>query len=254
MSGGNLKSGEEEFCHSQFNEFLHSFPSPSTIHWDEVPQHEEPPDYYVTLDGKKYAVEVTTLMETISVGRRDLPQIAIVQSLWSFVDEVEATAKRYGCLNGTYVVGFIEPIDNFGSVKDEIQERLLEYVERTQHVDAAPEKTVFGYGSQQCWIEKVHGLSDQILKGGPTNVKWEGEAAIEICNLLKERLNDKRYKLRNVLKPKILLLYDHYRFANQSMFKACVDGGVKVASFHTVFVIRAGGNNFTLSSENKNWL
>ena len=221
--------------------------------WCEVRQQDEPPDYYLAVDGTEYAVEVSTLMETLSVGALSLPHAAIVKSLWTFVDEVQAHAERAALLRGTYVVGFLEPIDGFAAVKDEIRSALLAYLKDTQALRTAPERTVFDRGAQRCSIQKIHNLANKIEKAGPMTVKWEGGAAPEICTILEERLADKKHKLRAIAKPKILLLLDWYHFAHAKMFLECVPRLPCLSCFHTVFVIRSESGNFVLHSENSGW-
>ena len=249
-----MKSPDEESCRSEFDDFLRKASPSVVIRWHEVRQQDEPPDYYLSLDGIEYAVEVTSLMETLPVGTLLLPYVAVTRSLWDFIDQVEETAKREGYLHGAYAVGFLGPIEYFSMVKDQIRAALLNYIETTQGLESAPERVVFGYGGQRCSIQKIHNAGTKIVKAGPTNFKWEGEAAIQICSLLEERLADKCRKLRNISAPKILLLYDSYHFADKQMFKDCVTKLSDLASFHTVFVVRGSTNSFILHTLNSDWL
>jgi hypothetical protein len=105
-----MKSPNEEFCKAQFTTFLTTASSQTSIIWDEG---ANPPDYDLTIDGVKYAVEVTALMERIQVGSITLPESGIIDSLWSLVDEIEATAQKQNILTGSYVVGFLHPIVDF---------------------------------------------------------------------------------------------------------------------------------------------
>lgn len=248
-----MKSEDEEFCKSKFDEFVRRVSGPSLIQWDDVAQQDEPPDYFLYIDGTKYAVEVTILMEKLEVGNLQLPQVAVVASLWRLVDEVEATARRSGFLKGAYVVTFSRPIANFNEVRKQLFDDLLSYVKATQHVSTAPEKIVFKQGIQKCAIRKFQSQKSYIGKMGPSGGKWEGEAAEEICTLLEDRINDKHHKLRNITYPKILLLYDAYRFAGPEMFKSCLSKFVHLNSFYTVFIVPSNEDGWILHSENSNW-
>jgi hypothetical protein len=248
-----MKSATEEFCRSKFDEFLRRQSPSVSLKWHEVLQQDEPPDYYLELGEAKYAVEVTTLMESVSVGSTSIPQAAVVQSLWHFVDEVEQFARQGGYLKGTYVVGFLKPIDNFRVVREQIRDALLEYVKDTQDEDSAPEKAVFRRGAERCSIKKVHSLADKFHKAGPTDFKWEGEVASQICTLLDERLADKVDKLRTVVGPRILLLYDSYHFASLELYRQCVGRLPHVTFFHTVFIVQGENTGIVLHSENDEW-
>jgi hypothetical protein len=246
-----MKSPNEEFCKSKFDDFLKKTPASTSIVWQEG---DEPPDYYLSFDDARYAVEVTILMEKLAVGGSAMPKTTVMASLWDFVDEVEQTAKERNHLHGTYIVRFTKPIDNFREVKDSICTALLYYIEHTQDLDKSPGQIVFKRGSQSCVVEKLHSRADRIHKAGPNDSKWEGEVATEICNLLEERLANKHYKLREIALPQIVLLYDSYHFADQKMYKDTASKPLSAVTFHTVFIVQSDGDGFVLHSENMDWL
>ena len=246
-----MKSANEEFCKSKFDDFLKKTSVSASIVWQDG---DEPPDYYLSLDDARYAVEVTILMEKLAVGASTMPRIAVIASLWDFVDEVEQIARERNLLHGTYIVRFSKPIENFHSMKENIRTALLYYIESTQDLDKAPSQIVLKRGRQSCVIEKLHSQSDRIHKTGPNNAKGEGEVATEICYLLEEKLAKKRYKLRNVTLPQIVLLYDSYHFADPEMYKHCGSKLSPLASFHTVFVVQSNSEGFILHSQNPGWL
>jgi len=249
-----MKSRDEELCRSRFDEFIRAFLKYKSIVWEEVAQRNEPPDYYLHLDGTGFAVEVTILMEQLEVGKLWLPQVAVLSSLWRLVDEVEATAIEKKCLNGAYLVVFSRPIANFRQVREQLFTDLLKYVQTTQNVTAAPESTILKHGRQKCTIRKLHNNKNYIAKAGPSGGKWEGEAAREICLLLENRISDKYHKLRNISKPKILLLYDSYHFANSEMFADCLLAVKHLEFFHTVFIVSSSKPGWILHSTEQDWL
>jgi hypothetical protein len=201
-----MKRADEELCKIQFDAFLRKLFAPSEVSWIEVAQQDEPPDYYLLLDSTRFAVEVTTLLEKVLVGSGSpLPHAVITKILQDFVDEVEATAKAESCLHGDYLVAFPTPIDNFATVRDEIQEGLLGYICDTGNLEIAPLKIIFEriisqQRPQQCAIQKVSNRLDRVTSGGPVWMKWEGDATIDLCSLLSESLKKKVNKLRACLK------------------------------------------------------
>jgi hypothetical protein len=244
-----MKSPTEEFCKSQFTAFLTSATSYSSVTWDDG---DEPPDFYLTSDSVRYAVEVTALMESIPVGAITLPEQAIINALWGLVDDVAATAQAQHWLTGSYIVAFLQPIVDFRSVRNQIEQELLTYIRNTQHLDRAPEYLALDRGPQSVRIQKIHNQQDQIHKVGPSRGKSEGEAGLQICTLLGERLHDKDHKLRNIFLPKILLLYDSYRFATPAQCRDCVPNLSDRAGFHTIFIVR-GTDDFILHTMNPQW-
>jgi hypothetical protein len=94
---------------------LYSIPST----WEEVTQQNEPPDYYLSLDNTKFAVEDTSLTELVSVGTSSSLSHSIISMFFrQFVDKVESEAKAGGYLQGNYLVSFSTPIDDFSNVHD----------------------------------------------------------------------------------------------------------------------------------------
>jgi len=249
-----MKSKTEEFCKSKFDEFIRAISESTSIRWEGVAQRDEPPDYHLYLNGTKYAVEVTTLMEKIEVGNLELSQTAIIASLWQLVDEVEATARRDNFLNGAYVVSFSRPLANFSKIRGQLFGDLLAYVKTTQNLSTAPEQIVFKQGIQKCTIQKLHDQKSYIGKAGPSGGKWEGEIAEEICTLLEERVNAKHHKLRKISDPKILLLYDAYHFASRAMYESCQSRLTHVRCFHSIFVAGSNESGWILHSQNSDWL
>ena len=120
-----MKSDTEELCRLRFDEFLQASLEFGSIAWVDVNQQDEPPDYFLHLDETTYAVEVTTLMGQVEVGKLKLPEIEVVASLWRLVEKVETTAKENDCLNGAYVVSFSRPIDDFKRIQERIYDSLL---------------------------------------------------------------------------------------------------------------------------------
>jgi hypothetical protein len=92
------------------------------------------------------------------------------------------------------------------------------------------------------------------VAGGPVWVKWEGDAAKDIRDLLNESLNAKAEKLKDITEPKILLLLDRYRLADRQMYEECVAHLSSLSHFHTVFVVRSRKDAFILHTQNPGWL
>lgn len=68
----------------------------------------------------------------------------------------------------------------------------------------------------------MHNEENKVIMGGPVISRWEGEALVEVKQLLDNRLGEKQYRLRNIADPKILLLHDKYYFADLEAYRACI--------------------------------
>ena len=64
----DMKSKSEELCKSCFDKYLREQLPDSNVVWEDVEQRYEPPDFYLTIDNAKYAVEVTILILKADVG------------------------------------------------------------------------------------------------------------------------------------------------------------------------------------------
>jgi len=189
-----MKSKSEEFCKDRFDRFLKGLLPNSTISWEEVAPADEPPEFYLSVDGTKYAVEVTILMQKAGVGAREpLPVGTIRDLLRRFVtDEVQSVARQQHYLHGTYLVTFSKPIDNFTNVKTAIQNELLSYIRTTQGLSKAPLEVIHKCGRQKCQIEKIRGGEDRVVMGGPAMFSWEGEAIVVVQQLLERSIRTER--------------------------------------------------------------
>lgn len=246
-----MKSDSEEFCKDEFDKYLKNLCSNSLIVWEEVSQKDEPPDYYLFMNGSKHAVEVTMLMEKVNLGtKKPLPVRKVRDLLRNFVaDEVESIARDAHYLHGAYLVYYSKPIDNFTNVKKIIQNELLAYISETQGLNSAANKIVYKYGRQKCEITKIHDREDKVVVGGPIISKWEETILAEASQLLFKSIAEKESKLRNISCPKILLLHDKYYFADFSVYKTCMLSIASLVSFHTLFIVEKKGKGLVLHSQ-----
>src|SRR5437773_135165 len=59
------------------------------------------PDYVLTIDGAEYALEVTTVMDSLTInGRTQVPRATVNAGLNEVAAEVETRARVEGILNG----------------------------------------------------------------------------------------------------------------------------------------------------------
>lgn len=250
-----MKSESEEFCKDSFDNYLKKLTPASTILWKDVEQKDEPPEFYLSVNGTKYAVEVTRLMQKVDVrAKKHLPGGIVRDFLRKFVDdEVEAVARNHSFLQGSYLVLFSKPITNFAKVQGIIQSALLSYISATQAASKAPRRIVYECNRQKCVIEKVHKEENKVIMGGPFISRWKGEALGDVKQLLENRLDEKQHGLRNITYPKILLLHNNYYFADLEAYKARILIVPSLQSFHTVFIVESNNEGQVLYSQQPTW-
>jgi hypothetical protein len=250
-----MKRKDEEFCKLRFTEYITNIYPVDAVRWEDVPIEEEPPDYYLYLDGTKYAVEVTDMIEQVNVGTtRSIPRNVVIDILAAFVKEVEKEAKKCNWLSGAYTVSFRKPVQNFRAVEIELREQILLYLQSTKELELAPHQELIVGNNQVFSIYKVHSKKDIIYPGLPVFTKWESQSNQESLILLEERLTDKLNKLRNLSSQIILLILDtNWYFPNNKAFVEAIPLLPEIPRFHTVFVVSPNFSDFLLYSENPEW-
>ncbi len=219
---------QEEFCRDEFAQWLKSRYPKASITWQSG--HERP-DFWFVIDGIKYAVEVTRIV--------DEHDRTVTASLWSVVDSAEEKAREEGDLSGTYVVEFSGPIKTFRNWQNALKERILEYVSRTTLVRTYPGETIEINNQVLCHIRKLHSQGSTIGCIGPDNGGgWKDDIRHELQVLLNTTVNKKLEKLKKTNYPKVLILYDLYGFAKRDLFIECVNSTNQVGQLHTVFVVQ----------------
>jgi hypothetical protein len=251
-----MKSESEEFCKNSFDKCLRKISPTLSLSWTEVKQKDEPPEFYLFANGVIYAVEATTLVQKVDVGAKNhLPVGVIRDVLERFVDdEVEAVARKSGCLHGAYLVAFSKPVTNFTNVKSMIQSELLSYIAATQIAIKAPARVIYKHNREECRIEKIHSEESKVVMGGPSMAKWKTEALVEAKQLLDERLDEKLRRLRNIAAPKILLLHKRYHLVDLEDYEAVIAEVPSLHSFHTVFIVESNTEGRILYSQEPTWL
>lgn len=219
---------QEEFCRDEFDRWLKSQHPKALVSWQDG---LEPPDFWLILNGKKYAVEVTRIVD--GHVRTD------TASLWRIVDNTENIAREVGDLSGTYVVEFSGPIKTFRNWRNALKERILEYVSRTSSVRTDAGENIEVNYQVLCHIRKLDSQGSIIGCIGPDNGGgWKDDIRHELRALLNATVNKKLEKLEKTNYPKVLILYDLYSFAERDLFIECVNSTNQVGQFHTVHVVQ----------------
>jgi len=251
-----MKSESEELCKNSFDMYLRKISPGLSLRWIEVEQKAEPPDYYLSMHGVIYAVEVTILIQKIDVRAKNHLPVGVIRDLLKrFVDdEIEAVARKGGYLQGAYLVAFTKPVTNFANVKSMIQSGLLSFIAATQIAIKAPVRVVYKHNREECRIEKIHGEENKVVMGGPSMASWKSEALTEAKQLLDDRFGEKQSKLRNIREPRILLLHNRYDFLDLEDYETVIPEVPSLHSFHTVFIVESSIESRILHSQEPTWM
>lgn len=243
---------DEEFCQKSFDVYLKSKIAPRNITWMEGNQ-EIAPDYYLTIEAERFAVEITTLDEKVEKDGKKVPIKAIYDSCRRFVKNVEEEAVRKGVLTGTYYMAFPLIHIDFYRVQKALKNTVLEFFADTQLVPKTGPKEIKvedGY----CSIYKTTNSGVNFkLAIYPTSAKWV--SAEEPCAYLEEILNNKSKKLARLNDSKILVILFDFPYVDSSILQQCVLTTSLISNFHTIFIVSTRNEpSYILRTRNPNWL
>lgn len=231
-----MKRKDEELCKRCFHSHLERILKGSRLQWEEV--KDDPPDYYLFIDNKKYAVEVTTITDIIKIDSQEFPIATVIKSVERLLHEVKNECLAEGILSGFYVFSFQRPFSNFGNTRKMMKKSIIDYVQRTKDYKEAPEEKIIANDGVRCSIWKFPIKKQVICQCGPTKAAWEIKIQQEACRLLQHVINNKISKLININLPKILLLRNAYHFAYRTqMFKKCLPRIAGSEAFQIIFIV-----------------
>ena len=247
---------DEEFCKEIFNNFLVNNLGLQPSNWREG---EDPPDYYFTLNGQDYAVEVTTIMMKVISADKPIPQVLFHSALKELGEEIMEESKNQRILKGTYYLYFFGPFDKFSKAKKSIKKAALNYIDKTQNLTTGDWKIIYQSRGRKCEIFKTGTTSDKVSLAGivsPDYGKWEEEYEEEACRLLLEWILIKKQKLKDIKKPKILILLDNYPFSDLSknIYKKCKLDPDILNFYHSIFIVEPKGVGYFVHSNEKAWV
>jgi hypothetical protein len=110
----------------------------------------EPPDFWVYMAGRRFAVEVTQVMESLEVGSITLTGRGAIAALRRAVQQIEALARDAGLLRGFYHI-HVCPLPDFRTALPELQARLFAYLSETARVQAGEQRELWRGQHGQCW-------------------------------------------------------------------------------------------------------
>jgi hypothetical protein len=171
-------------------------------------EEHDPPDFWFTIDGEKYAVEVTSIV--IEEGYD-----ALCRRLAQTIGEWSRAQER---LAGKYVLMIRRhprlPKATSADWRGLITQATL-FIDATQDADTTEEAPLLEDGGGYLGIQKISREGAAVGTCRFDAVRWESEAQDELRQLIATAVNEKRRKLEKkgvpALCPRImLLLYDAY--------------------------------------------
>lgn len=241
---------EEELCIELVENDLRKALPKEKIHSERVARGEDPPDFWLTVGTRKFAVEVTSLMKIVGSGPRELSEAGY--SAWEcrLGEQVTAEAKQQGVLKGTYILSHNQMPDlPTGKDQQVFVETCLQYIRDTMHKRGMqPRKRVWPVHNVAVRID-IYKLSDDdaVVRGGTSgHYGPKGNSWIEsqLTKMLQKSVSTKRSKIEKksvheTCDGVILALYDCFGFAMPHNFHHCINDVQDANWFHSIFVVQA---------------
>jgi hypothetical protein len=167
----------------------------------------DPPDFWITINGEKFAAEVTSIVKNKQYR-------AYCQRL---AEDIKEHATRNGHLNGQYCITIHKepPIPRpHTPERKELLDRAINYIVSTRTDHAAGEQILSKKGRAEITIGKLSIEHSTVLCRGPIDAKWAIDSQKELANLMCKAIEKKRKKLSKLINnyQAILVLYDAYGF------------------------------------------
>ena len=251
---------EEQLCMNCFTDYLKHQIGCREIKVEHEPS--DPPDFWLEVVGKKFAVEVTSLAKNAGY----IPRCE------RLARAIETGAKENGWLCGKYILDILgkpEILKMNSLAWREIVEESLSYIHQTINLSHADKRILKRDSRGVLRIEKLSKNGSIYIAVLGSDAKFEGPLQKELRELIQEAISMKRSILEGFISycPEIiLLLYDAYIYADiidvRQAFKD-IDG---IDWFHSIFWVqglkinarKSSGKNiysrgYFLFSKDKNW-
>ena len=206
-----------------FVQHLREIDNGKAISWCRVPKHSDPPDFWITVAGTKYAVEVTSIV--VDEGYHALCR--------KLLESIQTECDANDDIDGLF--------DLHISRRPKIPKRgtsnwnklVATALAHMPGLSTASSEDLLKDANGTVTLRKVSDHGSAIR----SEAKWEGEVQEQLSERIQNAIDEKREKIeeKGILEPCILLLYDAYGYgdiedAQQALLQA---QGYKW--FHSIF-------------------
>lgn len=202
---------------------------------------EDPPDAYLSLDGREIAVEVTTLTQQVAGPRGEMvPRRSYDTPVLDLVDKLEA-AVRPRVKDGRYVVLALRaPLHNLRALRVELEGRVVEALETEGDVN-----TKLTIGEDEVDVISHAGArpSGKVIVGAVFNRLSTPNIGFNAATILRERIESKSKIMRSAAPGQVcwLALLNDYTLADADTYRGVLRGTPMDHPFERVLLIRPDG-------------
>ena len=196
-------------------------------------EENDPPDFWVDVDGQRYAAEVT------SITTRQAYQ-ATCRAL---KEAVGNAARNQGCLNGIYALLMRRKPDlprRASADWRSLVAKAVSFVQGTASEESTEESLLLANRQGRLSIRKMGAAGTAVGLLGATEAKWQGNIREELQELMQEAVTTKRVKLEKKGVPAqcpeiFLVFYDAYGFGEPDDPQHALLETTGYRWFHSVF-------------------
>jgi hypothetical protein len=207
--------------------------------WEKPTQ--DPPDRFLILDGKKYAVEMTTTRhQTTAIDGGSIPSEQYEAEIVRFFEDLKKRAKDAGLLRGTYCLSVFKPFAtrDFRTHREDLLRLLVHALERLADTPEGWrwEPPMQYMDTFELW--KVEESGANIIRSG-AGCQGEFGSFEEPKRMLKNVAEDKRRKLqkKGVSETPILVVLNTFDLSDGPEFREVATNVPEIDFFEAVFLI-----------------
>ena len=241
---------EELLCIQSLEKHLRDRLPHEFIEWRRAPRDGPPPDFWMRVGERDFAVEVTRLVEVLRDGRHHLSAIGYWEGLRRLANRVEEKARGQRLLKGIYILSAAQtPTLPPGRNPKAFMEACISYIRDTaDKAGPQPDRQVWPPNDDAVRAVRIdiYKLSDEdasVHIGGHSVPKLGPEIIQELATLVQRALSVKRRKLddrgvQGQCEGVVLTFYDSYGFASGHEFRYCVQAAEDANWFHSIFLVQ----------------
>lgn len=224
---------EEEVCIDSLVYYLKTFCNCHDV--NVLKEIKDPPDYWLTIDGENYAAEVTSIVNQQDVSFHNWCK--------SLKDSIKEIVKQETSISGTYIL-LVKGEPRIPKKQSKDWRRLIQAcINIISTLESSPlldERILYKDKRGHLKIVKSAEYGSTVGLIGPTHCKWEGDAEMELRDLMQKSLAAKNRKLNNKklrmnCAGVIILFYDAYGFGNIDITQKALLNTDTHDRFHSIF-------------------
>lgn len=241
----------EERCKDRFDAWLRANVGAVDPQWTYEPKgHSTPPDFWLDLDGERFAVEITSIESAEEVLGVRVTESGWYEAFLGLKNELEHEAAQISGHEGLYRLFVHAVVPKWSRRRSMIKTRIQQYIAATQGVDQSEGSNITVDGQDALRIEKAASTAPLFISLNDFSRSWPDD---NFRPSLQEAVLRKIEILGSMALPCILILEDHYRLPDPVDWDAALRDIGAQNFFHSIFIVRGVGAGYLLATKDQKW-